>query len=276
MLACVSCCLRRIDGEEAGGGGDGLLSAGFEIDFTAQGTRSLANGPEVLTTTDGDPFTWTVALAPGGTGPVPDAIGVSAGGLQWSKGDQSTSWSSSAPTSGSRMFLPFAQVFALFDSDVTWQYRVDCYGTAFDYSTTAAFVCGIWGDNSAPSNAGNRLAGAGRCFQAGVPVWRPIGGATAPNYTTAPGPTTNVSGFVAACNSVAVHAGTWPGSWAALRCPIMWSVGAVATVNTEADPMMGEQNSIALGFSALGTVVDSNRVTLERMRCLARQVLPYG
>jgi hypothetical protein len=269
----VTCCRRQSDGDAPGGGGAGEPLE-FELDFTAQGTRSLATGPEVLNTTDGDPLAWTVALFPGSAGPVPDTLDVSPAGLVWGKGDGSTSWSTSSPTSGTRMFLPLAQVFALFDSDVSWAYRVDAYGTDFSFTSTGAFVCGLWGDNGSPSNAANRLAGAGRALQAGIPVWRPIAAGTAPNYTTAPGPTTDVSGFLVVANSVAVHAGTWPGSWAALRRRIMWNCGYCGNA-TESDPMMGEQNSIALGFSQLGSTPTADLVTIERMRVQAIPMLPY-
>lgn len=198
------------------------------IDWGAQVNRALAPGVENIIATDID----------GNAFNIPHAVVISAGdtlvlsslGLTWDGGTTNTGAFSTSSQAATHMLTGFDDVFAALTTadrkpDASWAWRMDVYSDVLTLNDAAVQVVGIWGASGAPANAGDRLCGSGRARQANVQVWRPAIQATGVNYTTAPGPTTNVTGVVIRSQAITAIAGTWDTSWQDLVCPIEWGIG---------------------------------------------------
>lgn len=236
--------------------------------WTEQGTRTLVAGTESFVTTAGDQFDWTFTLAAGD-----DVVDLSpANGLQWTAGAATTSQFTNATQTATRLLSALGStngLHAILDIDVTWDLRVDTYGTLFSFPAGSPyFMCGMFGATNVPLNAGARLSAAGRGRLGGGQVWW-IQSATAVEYDSPPGSTTNVTGFIARSNSIQCHAGNWPVSndWADLRLPICWQAGRIDT--SETDPMLDQNTNLALAW-ATGGLGNTSVVRLERTRIQAR------
>jgi hypothetical protein len=269
----MGCCVQNTDGvpsSSSGSSGSPQLRE-LEIVWTEQGTRTLAAGVESFTTTNGDQIDFDYTLAAGD-----DVVDVSpANGLQWTAGAGTSSSFTQASVTATRLISSLGvgnnRLFSILDIDVTWEIRVDTYGTLFTFPAGSPyFLQGLYGLNNSPLNAGVRLVAAGRGRLGGGQVWAILAGASGLiEYDSAPGPTTNVTGFVLRGNAMQVHAGNWPVStaWADLRLPICWSAGRV---DTGSQPPLNDQNTnLAFGW-ATGGLGNASIVRLERTRVQAR------
>jgi hypothetical protein len=263
----VSCCETTTDGGSPSGGGSAAELRELEIVWTEQGTRTLTAGTESFVTTDGDTFDWIYTQA--GL----DVVTVSpANGLQWVADIGTGSSFTQATQTATRLMSALGAangLYEILDIDVTWEIRLDTYATLLDFPSGSPYwQCGLFGASGSPLNAGVRLASAGRGRLGGGQVWW-VQGSSAVEYDSAPGPTTNVTGFICRNNAVQVHAGNWPlsASWADLRLPICWAVGRVDAAPQP--PMQDQNTSLVLAFATnVAGVLPS--VRLERTRIQAR------
>lgn len=271
----MSCCDTTSDGAVASGGGAGEVR-GFEIDLTTQTPGALASGAVSFNasmvvspvSSDGDPVDFTALIAGGG-----ESLTIGPTGAVWDEGTTNTTFTSTAQTA-THIFATFQEVFDFLDTDSSWVYRVDTYFSAVNLLNAETLLNAIWGVSGTPANAADRLSGGGRARQAATQVWRPAVQAGGVNYTTAPGPTTNVTGIVCSAQAMSAHAGTWPVSgtpaerWAALRVPVQWGIGKLQDAGLSS-PML-DANTRVVPF-ALGTngVAGTSSGTIERFRILA-------
>lgn len=258
----MSCCGRRqTNGDAPAGSGGGLE---LFIDWRTQTPGALANGVPVAITTSLGPLTFAVQIA------LLDTLTLGATGLVWDAGVTNTPlWNVGGVITATALQATLADLYALMDIDVTWMLRIDHYSSVLTVTGTGGLVHGIWGANGSPANAGARLAGGGRSRQANVQVWRPAIAGTGVNYTTAPGPDTNVHGLTIRSQAIQAHSGTWPGSglWEDLRCPIEWGVGKISDIALT-QPMQ-DQNNLLLMSWATGGIDGDATVTTEQSRIQA-------
>lgn len=259
----MSCCVQTTGGVPDGSGAAGGPELReLVIDLRTQTPRVLATGVENMTAEDGTivPFDCVIAAGDSWT------IGVT--GAVWDEGATSTAWSSGT-RDATNLNLGYDDLHSLLDIDATWTYRIDAYFSALALLNTEYINVCIYGDSGSPNNAGVRVIGAGRSRQATVQVWRPNNQATGLNYTSAPGGTTNVTGLTIRSQAISVHAGTWSGTWASLRCPIQWGGGKLSDVALS-NPMLDQNSRFAIALASQG-IAGTSSLTLEQIRFQARE-----
>lgn len=262
-MGAVSCCVEQTDGAP-GGGSASQAERELEVDFSAQGSRVLATGPEVMTTTGGDAITFQ-ALAVAN-----ETLELVAGlGLRWTVGAiaSGTSFTSTTRTAAN-IQAELGQFYAILDSDATWRYRLEAYYSSIEFVGAEYLFCGLSGATGVPNNAATRVNGGGPARQAATRLWRPAIQTTGVNYTSPPGATIDVSGVQLAGNSLQAYGGVWAGSWADTRFPATWGIGKLADVALTA-PMADQNVSLALAFASQTVAADGCVVVCERMRVRA-------
>lgn len=261
------------------GAGQSGEARGFEIDWSDQTPGALASG---VVSFDVDPIgrtvltaatlSTTVLVAAGAPG---DTLTIGPTGAVWDEGTTNTVWTSTT-RSATSILATLAAVHALLDIDSTWSLKVETYFSAISLLNAEIFVTGFDGLSGTPANAGTRLSGAGRARQAATQVWRPAVQAGGVNYTTAPGPTSNVTAVVCCAQAMTAHAGTWPAlatpeaSWEALRYPVQWGVGKLQDA-ADSSPMLDQNTRILFFALATAGVAGTSSGTVERTRVTAFQ-----
>lgn len=259
----MSCCVEQTNGAPPGGGGGAVVQRReFEIDWGAQGDRALTNGPENITTTDGDVLVVTSQIAA-----LESNTLTSGAGAVWVEGTNLTEWDSTARTA-TALYIPWLSIYQLLDSDATWRYRIESYYSVLSLINTEYTITGLDGVAGTPSNAATRLCASGRSRQGGTQVWRPAAQAGGVNYTTAPASAVNVSGVVVDAQAISAIGGEWTGDWDSYRARLQWGVGKLADAGLSA-PMLDQNTRVVFTANAGPSALAGSTLTLARTRVQA-------